>query len=105
MTVLAISLVLDNPKNDPKMKRYRGKKEPPRHLRITDTQRTALRTMNRLFQNRRMALIHRPNGLVKMVSPHLDAIRHARRTQKQKTLEQLVVVRACVNITIAEKSF
>lgn len=105
MAILAISLVLDHSKNDSQVERYRGKKEAPRHLRIIDAERPAFRTMNRLFQNRRMIVIHGAHSLVPIVLSHLDPIRHARRAEKQKALEKLVVVRARVNVAVAEEAF
>lgn len=105
MTILTIAFVLDYPENDSKMQRDRREKKAPRHLRIIDAQRAARGTMNRLFQNWRMILIHRVDSLVKMVLPHLDTMRDAWRTQEQKVLEQFVVVRAGVNVSVAEESF
>ena len=52
-----------------------------------------------------MVVIHRTRGHVKVVSPHLDSMRDARRAQKQKVLEQLVIVRSRVNVSIAKKCF
>lgn len=40
---------------------------------------------------------------VELVLPHLDPVRHARRTKKQKKLKQLVVVDPRVNAAIAKE--
>jgi len=105
MTILAIAFVLDNPENDSKMQRHRGQQKAPRHLWIIDAQRAARGTMNRLFQNRRMVVVHRMDSLVKMVLAYLDPMRNTRRAEKQKALEQLVVVGSGIDVSVPEKCF
>ena len=55
VTMLAVTFMPDNPENNSQVQQYRRQEEFPRHLRIVYVQRTARRTMNRLFQNWRMA--------------------------------------------------
>lgn len=105
MAVLAITLMSNDSKNNTKVENHGGQKKAAGHLRIIDAQRAARRTMHGLFQDRRMVVVHGAHGLVKVVLPHLDAMRDPRRAEKQKALEQLVVPGARVNVAIAEECF
>jgi hypothetical protein len=50
-----------------------------------------------------MVFIHCADRLNKMVLPYLDAMRDTRRAQKQKVLEQLVVVSTGVDAPITKE--
>jgi len=97
MAVFTIRLMFDEPENNSQVQEQRRQEEFAGHLRIIYSQRTAIRTMNRLFQSRRHLCVQQFNGHFIKWLANLNAKSRLWRTKKQKKLEKLVIIRPRIN--------
>lgn len=107
VATFAISLMMNNAKNNSQMQHDRGQNKFSRHLRILHGKRAAGRAMNRPLQNCRgfRSAVQKFRRRPEHISPNFHPIRYARRTQKQKASEQLVVVSPRLKPVVFEKHF